>query len=280
MGGDLTGKGLVPVIAGDGSYRARVLGEERRARTPEELTQLDQAIRMNGMYACHVSEQEFQDLRSDLSLVEAKFEEMMLKELERWVELADARLTGSGVMAYVMPGNDDPWSIDEVLERSENIVVCDERIVRIGEREMLSFGWSNRTPWNTPRELDEDELYRRLRTLADSLESPSSSIMNIHVPPLGTGLDTACEVDETLRYVMRGGQPHEVPTGSVAVRQIIEEVQPVLTLHGHIHESKGMVRMGRTWAINPGSEYATGRLDGCLVELDGERVRHRHLVRG
>jgi Icc-related predicted phosphoesterase len=281
MGGDLTGKALVPIVrSGDGSYRARVIGEERVARTAQELDQMQQAISTNGMYPLVVDEDEALRLEQDSERREEVMEQALLDELRLWVELADERLAGSGTRAYVIPGNDDPWSIDEVLAGGESVVACDERIEFVGPHEMISLGYSNRTPWKTPRELDEEEIYVRLRRLADQLEKPERAIFNVHVPPWESSLDTAFEVDEELRYVTRGGRPHEVPTGSRAVRQVIEEVQPVLSLHGHIHESKGVTRIGRTVAINPGSDYGSGHLDGCLVHLGAERVVGRYLVSG
>lgn len=281
MGGDLTGKALVPILrVGDGTYRARVLGEERVARTAEELDQVQQAISTNGMYALILDEEEARRLEGDAKHREQLFEAALLDELRLWVELADERLAGTGARAYVIPGNDDPWAIDEVLASGTSVVACDERIELVGPHEMVSLGYSNRTPWKTPRELDEDEIYARLRRLVDQLEKPERAIFNIHVPPWESSLDTAFEVDEELRYVTKGGRPREVPTGSRAVRQIIEEAQPVLSLHGHIHESKGVTRIGRTVAINPGSDYGSGHLDGCLVHLGSERVVGQYLVSG
>ena len=153
-------------------------------------------------------------------------------------------------------------------------------MVRIGDHELLSLGWSNETPWHTARELDEDGLYERINSLAVQLDSPRSAIFNIHVPPYDSGLDTATELDETLKPVLIGGQPHEIPVGSTAVRQLIGEYQPALALHGHIHESRGIVGIGRTVCINPGSNYGTGRIDGAVVVLDADGVRHKHLVNG
>jgi len=281
MGGDLTGKALVPIVrTGDGSYRARVIGEERVARTAEELDQIQQAISTNGMYPLIVDEDEARLLAEDSSRRDRAFEQALLDELRLWVELADERLGGTGTRAYVIPGNDDPWSIDEVLESGDSVVACDERIEIVGPHEMVSLGYSNRTPWKTPRELDEEEIYARLSRLVDQLEKPERAIFNVHVPPWESSLDTAFEVDQDLRYVTKGGRPHEVPTGSRAVRQIIEEAQPVLSLHGHIHESKGVTRIGRTVAINPGSDYGSGHLDGCLVHLAPERVIGQYLVSG
>ncbi len=281
MGGDLTGKALVPIVRqGDGSYLAAVIGERREAHTAEELDQMQAAISTNGMYPLVVDRVEAERLRSDGAHREMIFERALLDELRLWVELADERLADSGVRAYVIPGNDDPWSIDEVLESGTAVDACDEQVRMVGGHEMVSFGYSNRTPWQTPRELDEDEIYSRLRALVDQLEDPASAIFNIHVPPRDSSLDTAFEVDEELRYVTKGGRPHEIATGSSAVRQIIEEAQPLVSLHGHIHESKGVTTIGRTVAINPGSDYGSGHLDGCLVHLARDRVVNQYLVSG
>ncbi|HEX7278931.1 MAG TPA: hypothetical protein VF255_04820 [Solirubrobacterales bacterium] len=280
MGGDLTGKALAPIVReGDGSYVARVIGESRVARTAEELDQIQQAISTSGMYPVVVDPDEARALAEDAMRREEAFEKALLDELRLWVKLADERLV-TGARAYVIPGNDDPWSIDEVLASGVSVVACDETVQQLGPHEMVSFGYSNRTPWQTPRELDEDEIYSRLRRLVDQLEEPRRAILNVHVPPYESSLDTAYEVDEDLRYVMKGGRPHEVPTGSTAVRQIIEETQPLLSLHGHIHESKGVTTIGRTVAINPGSDYGSGHLDGCLVHLEPSRVVNQYLVSG
>jgi uncharacterized protein len=281
MGGDLTGKALVPIVhEGDGSYSAQVIGEGRVARTDEELEQIQQAIATNGMYSLIVDREEARRLEADPFHREEAFEKAVSDELRLWVEIADERLAGTGTRAYVIPGNDDPWSIDEVIASGVSVIPCDGRVEAVGPHEMVSLGYANHTPWKTPRELGEDEIYARLRRLADQLESPKRAIFNVHVPPLGSSLDTAFEVDEDLRYVTKGGRPHEVSTGSSAVRQIIEEVQPLVSLHGHIHESRGIARIGRTVAINPGSDYSSGRLDGCLVHLGPDRVINQYLVSG
>lgn len=281
MGGDLTGKALVPIVReGDGSYSARVIGEQRVARTAEELDQMQRAISTNGMYPLIVGREEAQLLAEDSARRDEAFEKALLDELRLWVEFADERLGGTDVRAYVIPGNDDPWSIDEVLVAGNSVDACDEALRVVGPHEMVSLGYSNRTPWKTPRELDEDEIYARLKRLVDQLEDPGRAILNVHVPPYESSLDTAFEVDEELRYVTKGGRPHEIAAGSPAVRQIIEETQPLLSLHGHIHESKGVTNIGRTVAINPGSDYGSGHLDGCLVHLAPDRVVHHYLVSG
>lgn len=281
MGGDLTGKALSPIIdLEDGSYLSSVIGEQRTARSDEELEQIRRAINANGMYPLIVDREQARRLETDRAYREETFEAALLAELRLWVEFADERLAGTGRRAFVIPGNDDPWSIDEVLCSGSCVEACDQEVRRLGGHELVSFGFSNRTPWDTPRELDEEEIYSRLRGLVDQLEEPATAIFNIHVPPYDSSLDTAYEVDEELNYVTKGGRPHEVATGSEAVRQVIEEAQPLLSLHGHIHESKGVTRIGRTLAINPGSDYNSGHLDGCLVHLEADRVVNHYLVSG
>ena len=280
MGGDLTGKALVPIVRRNGSFVAQVVGEERVARDAKELEELERAIRHNGFYVVHASVEDVQSMRDDVAVRERIFEQAMRAELERWLEIADQRLASAEVGVFVMPGNDDPWFVDEVLARPGVIKPCDGRIVNVGEHEMLSFGWSNPTPWKSPRELPEEELYTRVRALAEELRSPATAIFNLHAPPFNSGLDTATELDAELRPVLRGGQPHEIPVGSTAVRQLIEEFQPALALHGHIHESRGITRIGKTVAINPGSDYAGGRIDGCVVDLGPAGVERQQLVSG
>jgi uncharacterized protein len=273
MGGDLTGKAVVPIERGpDGSFTAEFLGETRRGSGEQSLAELTEAIRFNGMYPWVATAQEIERHRGDAAARGELFERVMLAELRRWVELADERMAPLGIEVYAMAGNDDPWSCDAVLEEASHLVACDLRVTRIGGHEMISCSYANPTPWASPRELDEDALYERMRALAEQLERPETAIFNLHVPPRASGLDTAFEIDDQLRIVVRNGKPHEIPVGSTAVRRLIEEYQPLLALHGHIHESRGAATLGRTLAINSGSEYATGRIHGVIVKLSDDAV--------
>jgi Icc-related predicted phosphoesterase len=280
MGGDLMGKAVVPIVRTNGSYTAWVIGEERHATTPEEVDELERAIRLNGFYPVHATPEEHRAMRDEASVREQMFAKAMIDDLKRWVDLAEERLDSTGVHLFVMPGNDDPWAIDDVLEGSSVVLPCDGKIVEVDGHEMISSGFANPTPWNSPRELSEDDLYRKLKALADQLSSPRTAIFNLHVPPYDSGLDTAMEIDEELRPVLKSGRPVEIPVGSTAVRELIEEFQPALALHGHIHESRGIKRIGQTVAINPGSDYTSGRLEGCAVDLTADGVKHFQLLSG
>ncbi|MEO9175366.1 MAG: metallophosphoesterase [Gaiellales bacterium] len=273
MGGDLTGKAIVPIeLAEDGAFSAEFLGEMRRGTGEASLGELTEAIRHNGMYPWTASADELARMRSDATARAELFERVLLDELRRWVELADERMPPLGIAVYAMAGNDDPWSCDAVLEHADHLISCDLRVTEIGGHEMISCSYANPTPWSSPRELHEDALYARVKELADQLERPETAIFNLHVPPIASGLDTAYEIDDQLRIVVRNGKPHEIPVGSTAVRQLIEEYQPLLALHGHIHESREAATIGRTLAINSGSEYSTGRIHGVIVKLSENAV--------
>jgi Icc-related predicted phosphoesterase len=281
MGGDLTGKAIVPIERnGSGSFTSTFLGEVRSGNTQRDLDELLEAIRYNGMYPWMASAGDIAahtdnaDAQSDL------FDTVIVEELRRWIALADERMSQYGIGVYVMPGNDDPWSCDEVLEHASHVVACDDRVVEVGPHEMISCAYANPTPWDSPRELDEDALYERIKRLADQVQAPERAIFNLHVPPYDSGLDTARQINPDLTVVYKSGAPVEVPVGSTAVRQILEEYQPALALHGHIHESRGEARIGRTLAINSGSEYNTGRIHGVTVTLGGDHVLSHQFVIG
>jgi Icc-related predicted phosphoesterase len=274
LGGDITGKGLVPVVEEGGVYRAELFGKVWEARGEAELGKVLSAIRASGFYAVVLGREEYEKVRSSPQLVDELFDKAMAETVRSWVKLAEERLKGSGVEVYIMPGNDDRYVIDSALAESSLVVNPDGRVVEIkGGLKLVSLGASNPTPWRTPRELPEEEIYRRLSGLAEEAGDPSSTILNVHVPPHGTTLDLAPLLDSGLRVVRRGGEVEMVHVGSTAVRKVIEEFQPLAGLHGHIHESKGVARIGRTLCFNPGSDYSSGALRGVLLVVEPGKVK-------
>jgi Icc-related predicted phosphoesterase len=275
MGGDLLGKAVVPIERrDDGTYRFTFQGGERVV-DERELDEAQSSIRFNGFYPWVATAGEIERRRPDQ---EGLFHDVAKRELKAWLDIAAKR--ANGARPYVIAGNDDPWYVDELLANAPGLVFCDDRVVQLGPHEMISLSYANPTPWASPRELTEDALYEKLRALADGLERPAGAIFNLHVPPFDSGLDRAPKLKPDLTPVYTGGHPVPVPVGSTAVRQLIEEVQPLLALHGHIHESRGEVRIGRTLAVNPGSEYNTGRLHGVVVRLGLDRVISHQFVVG
>jgi Icc-related predicted phosphoesterase len=272
LGGDCTGKMLVPFVhAGNGTYRYEFGGEAHLVPAGEELETHERRIRNSGLYPIRLSQSELEALELDPAALRELFQRAMLTRLEEWMALAEERLRGKGVRVVVTPGNDDDFAVDPVIEASEFVEAGNDRVITIGDRhEMLSIGWSNRTPWDTPRECGEDELAGRVAALAGQVRDMDNAIFNIHVPPYGSGLDFAPELDANER--MKRGGAISTAVGSTAVRDAILAYQPLLTLHGHIHESRNVQRLGRTLSINPGSSYSDWRLQGVIVDLADKRV--------
>jgi Icc-related predicted phosphoesterase len=282
MGGDLTGKVMVPLIEDrPGRWVARFLGREQRAKGEERAAELEKRIRLNGHYPIRVSPAEMERLERDEAHRDEVFGEVMRSELARWLALAHEKLDGTGVRCFVMPGNDDEWDIDPVLDSSpapvENV---GERVLAFDGVQMLSSAFANPTPWDSPRELPEDELLTKLEGLAADLEPGVPTIFNLHVPPHDSGLDLAPALTDDLRVVTEGGEAKLVAVGSRAVRSLIERHRPLLALHGHVHESRAVAELGPTLCINPGSAYGEGVIDGAIVEIGDGRVLSHQLVTG
>ncbi len=274
-GGDCTGKMLIPLVEqgeGSGDYLVQWGGDSEVAHGPEELAEHEKQIRYAGLYPVRIGEDEAALLSQDPERLRTLFLERMLAVVGEWTALAEERLGGNGTQFVMTPGNDDEFEVDDVLRASDFVDAAENRIVRVGPHEMLSVGWSNHTPWDTPRECSEVELAAKIDALAAQIEDMDSAIFNIHVPPYGTGLDNAPQLDENLKPV-EGGTVM-APVGSTAVRDSILKHQPLLALHGHIHESRGVQKLGRTTCINPGSVYGEGILQGVIVELGSGDVRY------
>ncbi|HYX87415.1 MAG TPA: hypothetical protein VE777_20790 [Gaiellales bacterium] len=268
MGGDIAGKAVVPIVQRESGYVAREITGER-VLGEQELPAVERRIRDMGFYPYRTDPDELERTSGDPEAVELLFADAMTRSLAAWLALADERLDGSGISLYVMLGNDDLPALRETIGASGVAVDPEERVVDLGEGfTMLSDGWSNPTPWSSPREMPEEDLERRLETLAATVPDPARCVFNLHVPPARTAIDQAPLLDATRKPVVRGGAVQMGPAGSNAVRNVIERHQPAVALHGHIHESRGVVKLGRTVCINPGSEYGEGVLHGALVSLD------------
>jgi uncharacterized protein len=271
MGGDITGKAVVPVVAHDGGFVARQLTGER-VHGEDELPALERRIRDLGFYPYRTTEEELEATHGDPQAVERLFRDAMRDSLAGWLALAEERLAGSGIALYVMLGNDDLPELAEVIAASHAAVDPEDRVLELGDGfTLLSSGWANPTPWDSPRELPEPELEARLERLAADVPDEARCVYNLHVPPAGTAIDQAPMLDEALKPVVRGGSVQMGPAGSRAVRSLIERHQPPVALHGHIHEARGVVKLGRTVCINPGSEYGEGVLHGALLALDRKK---------
>lgn len=282
LAGDLTGKAIVPIVTRNGHYETELFGVHRRAGNDEELAALERDIADVGYYSFVTSEAEAQRLSSDEVGRDELLHRLMNERVQAWMSLATDRLVDTSVPLYLIPGNDDDFGIDAILNAPGYAPVnVDGKVVDIpGGLQLLASGWSNHTPWQTPREESEDELYERLDTLARQVRDPRRAIFMIHVPPHDSGLDTAPLLDENLRPTISAGDVLRGPVGSTAVRKLIESYQPVLAIHGHIHESGGERKIGQTLCINPGSEANHGILRGYLVDIGKKGVELAQRVEG
>ena len=280
MGGDIVGKALVPIVMEtETKGRARLHSRDVKLDSADAIAAFETEVRDSGFYPLRATPEDIALLDASDEARQAAFERVVRSELARWVEIAEEKKRDD-VAVYVMPGNDDPWFIDEELSHSDAVAVCDERVVQVDGSEMISLSYANPTPWDSPRELEEEELFAHIESLANRLSDCSTAIFNLHVPPHASGLDDAPRLDETLRPITKMGQVEIVPVGSHAVRRAIEEFQPLVSLHGHIHESRGVRKIGRTVVINPGSEYTSGRIHGALFEIKRGRLKSHQLITG
>jgi Icc-related predicted phosphoesterase len=269
LGGDVTGKIMVPIV-NHGTYWQVVLsGETHRLETESEVAEIETKIRNRGYYPTRVDPDELASLNEEDGSIDRRFTVEMISTLDRWLDMADGKLRGGDIPCIVNGGNDDTFDIDAVVEASPCVTFAEGKVIDLDGFYMASMGYTNPTPWDTFRESPEEDLAKRIEDVVGQIPDMERAIFNFHAPPFGTGLDEAPALDENLR-LMHGGAVMK-PVGSTAVREAILHHQPMLSIHGHIHESRGVRKMGRTLAINPGSVYADGVLQGAVIDLNAKK---------
>jgi uncharacterized protein len=278
LGGDMTGKALVPVIDdGGGRWHATLLEVRTDMTTEDEVAAFEDRVIRRGYYPFRTNLDELRELEAEESRWHTLFHEKMLETVEKWMRMADERIGGTGKRIFCCPGNDDQFEVDDIIENARTVELAEGRVVDIDGFQMASTGWSNRTPWDTYREEDEPDLRARLEAVISQVTAPGErTVFSFHCPPYHSGLDDAPELTADMRLKDAGRAVK--PVGSTAVRAAIEEHQPALSLHGHIHEARGNTRIGRTLCINPGSSYEQGDLLGAVIDLDGKKKVKRFLL--
>jgi len=266
--GDLTGKAIVPFVKkGDSEWYSSPYGKVETYYCREEVNKKMESIRDQGFYAVELSRSDVEQFQKDEKKMDALFENVMKDTVDRWMTMVEERVPKE-VKVLVNPGNDDSFAIDEVIKKHERILYPLQKVVDIdGSHRLISCDWVNPTPWKTPRECSEDELLRKLEREFGRVEAFDNLICNFHAPPYGTQLDLAPKLDKDLRPVSHFGNPEMENVGSKAVKEAILKYQPLLGLHGHIHDSIAHMYLGRTLCVNPGSDYRKGLLRGYVVDL-------------
>jgi len=281
LGGDISGKGVVPILRAGETYTANLLGVDQTARNETELAALQKRIADMGLYWLVGDSNEVEELKSSQARLDPVFSRLMLARLQNWLKLAQERLDGTGIRCYMMPGNDDRTEAIRLLDESKQVMNPDRKIVELDpHHRMVSLGYANITPWKCPRDVPEDALASMIEEMTSKVKDLRNCVFNIHIPPFDSGIDVTTKLDQNLRPVMTSSGPELIAAGSTAVRSAIERHQPLLGLHGHIHESRGAMKIGRTICLNPGSEYSEGVLRGAVVELAETKIKSYLLVSG
>jgi hypothetical protein len=278
LGGDMTGKALVPIIDdGGGKWHATLLENKREMDGEDEVVAFEDAVIRRGYYPFRTTPENLRELHENEARWHSLFQEKMLGTVEKWMKMADERLGGTGVRVICCPGNDDQFEVDAVIDSAKTVELGEGRVLDLDGFQIVSTGWANRTPWDTYREEDEPDLRARLEKAIAQVSAPAErTLFSFHCPPYRSGLDDAPELTADMMLKDAGRAVH--PVGSTAVRGAIEDHQPALSLHGHIHEARGTCRIGRTLCINPGSSYEQGDLLGAVVDLDGKKKVKRFLL--
>jgi Icc-related predicted phosphoesterase len=280
LGGDMTGKAIVPIIAaGGGKYKVTLLDQETVLETKDDVDKMLVTIQNRGYYPYVTDPDEVAQISATPGRSDEIFLQEALKTMKHWMDYADAKLTGTQMRAFVCPGNDDMFEIDDVIRQSKCVELVEGKVVQLDQyHEMINAGWSTPTPWKTHREESEDQLRHRIQVMIDQLKDVQMSVFNLHDPPYGSGLDDAPELTADMRPAYAGRSL--VPVGSHAVLELIEKYNPLLGLFGHIHEGKGTRKYRNTLCINPGSMYEQGMLHGAVVELKQKKVGNYVLTTG
>ena len=280
LGGDMTGKAIIPIIAqGNDKYEVTLLEQETMLEGRDEVEKMVQTIQNRGYYPYVTDPDEVATISSTPGKTDELFVDQVLKCMQRWMDYADTKLAGTGIRCYVCPGNDDMFQIDEVIAASKCVRSVEGQVIELDEHhEMVSSGWSNPTPWDTTREETEESLQRRIEAIIGQARDVPNAVFNLHAPPFGSGLDDAPELTKDLRPAYAGRSL--VPVGSHAVMALVEKYQPLLGLFGHIHEGKGIYKYKKTLCINPGSMYEQGILHGVVIDLKPKKIGNYLLTTG
>lgn len=277
LGGDVTGKIMVPIVAHPGYWEVTVRGERLRLDSREELLKVEQQLRDRGSYPAVVTREELEQL-STPDAIDQRFNTEMTRSLDRWLDMADGKLRGGAIPCILNGGNDDIFEIDPILESAPSVTFAEGKVVDLAGSgfTMISMGYTNPTPWDTHREAPEEELTARIDAVAALVPDLGKAVFNFHAPPYGTGLDEAPELDATMRPT-HGGAVMK-PVGSTAVRDAIARYQPPLSVHGHIHESRGVAKIGRSLTVNPGSSYGDGVLQAALIDINSKNGKVKYVL--
>src|SRR5918999_5401875 len=129
LGGDLTGKSIVPVVETARGYTATVRGAEEIATDDEELDRVVRLIRDTGQYPVVMSEAEQAELGREA--IDEKFVVACHGQVGDWMERAAERLEAAGIPVYVTGGNDDYFSIEQILDDAPYVQNAEGQVLEL-----------------------------------------------------------------------------------------------------------------------------------------------------
>ncbi len=137
---------------------------------------------------------------------------------------------------YAQMGNMDYPDVGETLARRDcNLHARGMELAQgVG---FMGLGWSNKTPFSTPAEVDDTQLGQWLEQAYEDVRDMERLVLISHTPPVNTGADTISSGEHV---------------GSKSIRDFIENRQPDICVCGHIHEAVTDEYLGKTRLINPG----------------------------
>ena len=273
MCGDLTGKAIMPIIQEkEDRWYAQPQGKKKTFKKQKDLDKFISFTKNEGYYPKILTPDELEKLKETKGAITQLFQDLMVERMQEWMDMANERIPEE-VMIVVNAGNDDDYVIDKVIDDDSRIINPLKKVIDVRGNPMISLEWVNNTPWDTHRECPEEEMLEKLEVEFARLDTDdySNVLCNFHDPPFNSGLDTAPTLNEDHSIKKSGAMEVLGPVGSKSVRAVIEKYEPLLGMHGHIHESHGFRKIGRTLCVNPGSEYREGILKGFIINInDGE----------
>lgn len=282
LGGDLTGKAVIPIAEQtDGTFLTFQHGDAMKLASKAELDEFIKRQGNMGFYPTVMSEAEYQAMKADPEAQAALFKNLVLERIREWADIAAQKLKGTDIPLIAIPGNDDFHEIDDILTKAPHFGFHEMQVCEFkGGYQMLFCGGSTPTPWDTEREYSEEQYVARFAELIPQVTDMSRCIFNVHVPPFGTTLDACPKLDQNLQVVYEMGMPAQMHAGCRTLVDVIKAHQPLLGLHGHIHEGRAQINIGKTICINPGSVYPEGILQGAMIILRDGQVRTATLTQG
>ena len=206
LGGDVTGKAMVPIVQrANGTWEASLQDHRDTLESEDAIVEFEKRVMDRGYYPIRVSDQEYVAMQEDEVLVDKRFKEVMLDGTERWIAMAEEKLANTGIRVIACPANDDMFEIDDLLSGAQVVETGDEDD-RSSSATSRWSRWAGRTRRpGTPSARPRSPSWRPGSIERSRGHRSETTIFNFHAPPYGSKLDNAPALNPDLTYVS-GGQ--------------------------------------------------------------------------